>query len=83
MHWDAIGAALTHTGFETLTFRGKPIFVLGSFHHQLHHRFYNCNYGNPPVPWDKWFGTDHDGTPEAWAKIRKRQATRHTIAERK
>ena len=83
MHWNALGAAVTHTGFEALTFRNKPILILGSFHHQLHHRFYNCNYGNPPVPWDRWFGSDHDGTPEAWAKIRRHRSNRLSIAKQK
>ena len=73
MHWNALGAAVTHTGFESITFRGRPILMLGSFHHQLHHRYYDCNYGNPPTPCDKWFGSDHDGTPEAMAEIRRRR----------
>ena len=76
MQWNALGAATSHTGFESLTFRGRPVLVLGSFHHQLHHRHYDCNYGNPSMPWDKWFGSDHDGTPEAWAEIRKRRHER-------
>jgi len=43
--------------------------VDNSFHY-LHHRYFNCNYGNPAVPWDKWFGSFHDGTDEA--KMKKR-----------
>ena len=70
--WNTIGAATSHAGFESISFRGKPAFLLGSFHHQLHHRFHNCNYGNFLVRCDQWFGTDHDGTAEAWARIRRR-----------
>ena len=70
--WNTIGAATSHAGFESISFRGKPVFLLGSFHHQLHHRFHNCNYGNFLVRCDQWFGTDHDGTVEAWARIRRR-----------
>ena len=73
MHWTTLGAAIAHTGFEALTFRGRRIFMLGAFYHQLHHRFYDCNYGNRDVPWDEWVGTSHDGTPEAMARIRKRR----------
>jgi len=76
--WNTIGAAASHTGFESITIRGKPVLLLGSFHHQLHHRFHNCNYGNFLVRCDQWFGTDHDGTPEAWDKIRKRQQNRRS-----
>lgn len=53
----------------------------GSFHHQLHHRFYDCNYGNPFMPWDKWLGTNHDGTQASMAEIRRRRRARHKLAE--
>ena len=45
------------------------------FHH-LHHRYFECNYGNRPVPWDRLFGTFHDGTPEAHARMRRRMKAR-------
>ena len=67
------GAATSHAGFESLTFRGRPFLALGSFHHQLHHRHYDCNYGNPFMPWDRWLGTDHDGTPEAMEAVKRRR----------
>ena len=73
MHWDTLGAATSHTGFEALTFRGRPILFLGSFHHQLHHRYHDCNYGNPPMAWDQWFGSNHDGTPQAMADLERRR----------
>ena len=73
MQWNTLGAAVSHAGFESLTVRGRPILALGSFHHQLHHRHYDCNYGNPFMPWDRWFGTDHDGTPEAMERVRRRR----------
>ena len=38
------------------------------FHH-LHHRYFNCNYGNPEIPFDKWFKTYNDGTKEATNKL--------------
>ena len=50
--------------------------MLGSFHHQLHHRYYDCNYGNPHMPWDRWLGTDHDGTPRAMAEVARRRRAR-------
>jgi lathosterol oxidase len=30
--------------------------------HQLHHRYFDCNYGSNETPWDKIFGSFHDGT---------------------
>jgi lathosterol oxidase len=46
---------------------------LGTFHHQMHHRYFECNYGSLELPWDKWFGSFHDGTVESDAKIRERR----------
>ena len=80
MQWNALGAATSHAGFDSLLFKGRPVILLGDFFHQLHHRFYNCNYGNRFVPLDEWFGTHHDGTPEAMARIRKRQRARSEFA---
>ena len=60
-------AASSHAGFETVTAgpnsdRGVRV---GDFFHQLHHRYIECNYGEPEIPCDQWFGSFHDGTPEA------------------
>jgi sterol desaturase/sphingolipid hydroxylase (fatty acid hydroxylase superfamily) len=79
--WNTLGAATTHTGFECITFKGIPILNLGSFHHQLHHRYYHCNYGNQYMPWDRWFGSDNDGTPDAVAKMRERRRGAPTPAK--
>ena len=45
----------------------------GTFHHQMHHRYFECNYGSLELPWDKWFGSFHDGTVESDTKIRERR----------
>ena len=34
--------------------------VLADFHY-LHHRYFECNYGEATIPLDKWFGTFRDG----------------------
>lgn len=69
----APGAAMTHTGYEDLLIRDKRRLALGTFYHQLHHRYYECNYGNQEMPWDRWFGTFHDGSTEATAETRARK----------
>ena len=76
MQWTAIGAATSHTGFEALTFKGRPLIYFTSFHHQLHHRLLDCNYGNPLVAVDNWLGCDHDGTDQATVALRRRQRKR-------
>ncbi len=62
MQHQALTAATSHAGFEGLYVRKKNRLALGTFHHQMHHRFCDCNYGNLEVPWDKWFGSFHNGT---------------------
>ena len=71
----ALNPALAHSGFDGIMIGGRNRFQLGNFFHQLHHKYFNCNYGNPEMPWDVWFGTFHDGTAEATARIRKRSQT--------
>ena len=65
-------AATSHTGFEGWLARDKNRLTLGRFHHQMHHRYFECNYGNLEVPWDKWFGSFHDGTVEAHTRMKAR-----------
>ncbi|MDH5529901.1 MAG: sterol desaturase family protein [Paracoccaceae bacterium] len=67
------GAAMSHTGYEDLLIKDKRRLALGTFYHTLHHRFFECNYGNQEMPWDRWFGTFHDGTDEATKQTRDRK----------
>ncbi|WP_424435267.1 hypothetical protein [Planktotalea sp.] len=47
--------------------------TLETFHYQMHHRYFELNFGNLEVPWDKWFGTFHDGTVEAHERLTSRR----------
>jgi len=62
-----------HCGFENLIIGNKRRLALGHFHHQLHHRHFDCNYGSSELPWDVWFGSFHDGTPEAHKMLKKKR----------
>ena len=73
MQHQALTAATSHTGFEGLLVKDKNRLALGTFHHQMHHRYFECNYGNLEVPWDKWFGSFHDGTEDAHQRMRERR----------
>ena len=77
MLWLGPGAAMSHTGYEDLLIKDKRRLALGTFYHQLHHRYYECNYGNQEMPWDRWFGTFHDGTENSTTAVRKRKAKMH------
>jgi lathosterol oxidase len=77
--WLSIGPATTHCGFHALSFGGKQYPYLGDFFHNLHHRFFKCNYGNREVPLDKIGGTFHDGSRVASVRINERaKAARRT-----
>ena len=75
LQYYALTAATTHTGFEGMVVKDKNRLKLGTFHHQMHHRYFECNYGSLELPWDKWFGSFHDGTAASDAKIRERRNT--------
>lgn len=72
----ALFAITTHTGYEGLWLGGRKRLALGTFHHQIHHRYFEVNYGSLEVPWDSWFGTFHDGTPAGRARMQRRLAER-------
>lgn len=69
----ALNPPCSHSGFDAIRTGGKQRVAMGDFFHQLHHRYFECNYGTAEMPWDKWFGSFHDGTPEATKRMRKRQ----------
>ncbi len=72
-----LSPALTHAGFERVWLgdvdAGRGSFLAGDYFHQLHHRYFDCNYGNTLTPIDQLLGTYHDGTPEAHEAMRQRQ----------
>ena len=71
-----LNPAFTHSGFEKIMNKDTKILDSADFHHQLHHKYFDCNYGNMDIPLDVWLGTDHDGTDKATRRlqIRKRKA---------
>ncbi len=62
-------ANMGHSGFEEYVVRGKAKLPTGQFNHYQHHRYFECNYGSQLVPLDTWFGSFHDGSPEAHARM--------------
>lgn len=77
LYWQMLGAASSHSGYEAVWVKDKSRLLLGAFFHQLHHRYYECNYGNSEMPWDKWFGSYHDGSEEATRITRDRKRRMH------
>lgn len=77
----SLGPAFSHAGFEKLQVGDASVVDAADFHHQLHHRYFECNYGTVDAPWDRWFGTDHDGSEEATSRVRKRRSRRQRPAD--
>ena len=61
-----VGVAPTwgHSGFEKIVVKKREVIKMEYFHY-LHHRYIECNYGNPSVPWDRLFGSFFDGSKES------------------
>lgn len=72
-----LGPAFSHSGFEKLVVGKTEIVDSADFHHQLHHRYFECNYGTVDAPWDRWFGSYHDGSDEATERIRAGRKRMH------
>ena len=71
LYWLVLGTVSTHSGYEMIWFKGKNLLSVGSFFHHIHHRYFNCNYGNPEIPLDLWFGSYHDGSKEVTNKLQE------------
>jgi sterol desaturase/sphingolipid hydroxylase (fatty acid hydroxylase superfamily) len=67
-----------HSGFDKVVVNGKITLSNDHYMHYLHHKYFEVNYGGDGlVPLDKWFGTYHDGTPEADAAMNRRVLSRN------
>ena len=77
-----LNAIAEHSGVGDLLVKGKPVIGVGDFYHQLHHRYFDCNYGGPNIPCDLWAGSFHDGTPAATARVRELQRARQAGRQR-
>ena len=67
-----VGAPLSHTGYDAIEV-GPSRLRVGDFHHQLHHRFIECNYGGVESPLDDWLDAFHDGTGDGDRRIADRR----------
>ncbi len=54
-----------HTGFEKVEVGENRAFDTNCQAHYLHHKYFEVNYSDGSIPLDKWFGSFHDGSPEA------------------
>lgn len=66
-----LGPGLSHSGFDEIMLGDEKALKNDRYMHYLHHRYHNVNFGESNVPLDKWFGSLHDGTPEADEHFRR------------
>ena len=75
MQRPAIGPAVGHAGFDQLVLKkaSDTRISIDNYFHYLHHRHFECNYGTTGIPFDRWFGSFHDGTPESYERMRRKR----------
>ena len=68
-----ISPSPSHSGFDRFRIGESMDFHGGDYFHNLHHRYFEVNYGMLLLPLDKWFGTYHDGSMEAHERMKDRR----------
>ena len=58
-----------HSGYDQIELTKNTKVPHSSFFHYLHHKNFECNYGESTIPLDKWFGTFYDGSEESYKKV--------------
>ncbi len=69
----AFAAIVGHIGFDRLEVGKDRAIESHAYAHYLHHKYFEVNYCDDGVlPWDRWFGTWHDGSKEADEEMKAR-----------
>lgn len=74
LHRAGFGAIPGHVGFDKMEVGANRGVDTHAHIHYLHHKHFEVNYGDGLIPFDKWFGTFHDGTKEGQARMDARYA---------
>ena len=78
--FQAISPAFSHSGFDYIRITRNFRVSTGDWYHQLHHQYFNFNYGNTTTPFDKLFGSWHDGSRESLLQQKQRKRNRRKQA---
>lgn len=65
INFAGFGAFVGHIGFHKIELNEKTAVDSHAYIHYLHHKYFEVNYGDGLVPFDKLLGTFHDGSKEA------------------
>ena len=66
------GAVIGHIGFDKIELGDETAMDTHAYAHYLHHKYFEVNYADGSLPFDKWMGTWHDGTPEGDRLMKER-----------
>ncbi|MBS0126447.1 sterol desaturase family protein [Thetidibacter halocola] len=72
LHVAGFGAVPGHVGFDKVELTEGTAIDSHAHIHYLHHKHFEVNYGDGLIPIDRWFGTFHDGSKEAEARMNAR-----------
>lgn len=68
------GAVVGHVGFDRIEIGSHQSIKTHAFAHYLHHKYFNVNFGDGAVPFDRLFGSWHDGSEQANQLMRQKMA---------
>ena len=66
------GAVIGHIGFDKIEYGDTSAMDTHAYAHYLHHKYFEVNYADGALPFDKWMGTWHDGTSEGDRLMKER-----------
>lgn len=69
----------SHSGFDRFKIGQTRTFHGGDYFHNLHHRYFDVNYGMLLLPLDKWFGTFHDGSQQAHEAMKNKRRSESVL----
>lgn len=78
-----LGSVVGHLGFDRIVVGEVTAIETHTRAHYLHHKYFEVNYADGAIPLDRWFGTWHDGSDAAAARMRARLAARSRKARGK
>jgi sterol desaturase/sphingolipid hydroxylase (fatty acid hydroxylase superfamily) len=80
LHFAGFGAIVGHVGFDKIEVTDEGGIDSHAYAHYLHHKYFEVNYGDGLIPFDRWFGTWHDGSKAGDAEMQARYARRKAKA---
>ncbi|HVG47095.1 MAG TPA: sterol desaturase family protein [Rubellimicrobium sp.] len=82
LNFAGYGAVVGHIGFDRIVAGEGVAMDTHAYNHHLHHRYFEVNYSEGLVPFDRLFGTFHDGSKAGDAAMQARFKAKRERAAR-